>query len=95
MLCSLWCDVVCLHCYLPLCTAYLGYCGVSMGFHYKYSLTYGRDYKGDVCGSSTTHPGAKLFQCDQGMCTQVYYPKVNEDVAASIAFVGLRELPHL
>ena len=51
------------------------------------SLTFGRDYNGDVCGSETTHPGAKAYGCDEGICTQVYYPKVNEDVAFSVALV--------
>lgn len=95
MLCSLWRDVVCFHCYFPLCTTHFRYGGVGMDCQFEYSLAYGRDYKGDVCGSSTTHPGAKLYQCDQGTCTQVYYPKVNEDVAASIAFVALSGSAHV
>ena len=51
------------------------------------SLVYGRDYNGDVCGSEFTHPGAKLNGCDTEGCTQIYYPKLSEDVSVSLLSV--------
>lgn len=51
------------------------------------SLSFGRDYNGDVCGSEITHPGAKSLGCDTETCQQVYYPKLSEDVSVSLLLV--------
>lgn len=51
------------------------------------SLTFGRDYNGDVCGSTVNNPGSAYYGCETGICTQVYYPRINEDMSVSIAFV--------
>lgn len=51
------------------------------------SLSFGRDYNGDVCGSEITHPGAKSLGCDTETCQQVYYPKLSEDVSVSVLLV--------
>lgn len=50
-------------------------------------LSFGRDYNGDICGSEYSHPGAVSLDCESGICTQIYYPRINEDVSVSVALV--------
>ena len=52
------------------------------------SLSFGRDYNGNVCGRDINPPGAEILGCPSGACTQVYYPRLMEDVSISLAFVA-------
>ena len=53
------------------------------------SLSNGRDYNGNVCGSQTNPPGSVVLNCPTGVCDQVYYPRLTEDVSISLAFVAV------
>lgn len=53
------------------------------------ALEYGRDYHGEICGSPKQLSVQNVTGCyvdGKNTCTQVYYPKVSEDVVVSETF---------